>query len=161
MRRLEFWGNRLTDFSFLEDLPRLTTLGLARNQLTTLTLPEGLNNLTELNLYRNELTSLTLPEGLSSLVMLDLSDNPLTTMEVPAGFDLESLDLRGFAKSEVTFYIPIRVALVDNKIEVTWTQGVLQSSDALAGFWSGLADAVSPYQVEPTGPQQFFRVKPE
>ena len=45
-------------------------------------------------------------------------------------------------------------------LSLSWTFGVLQQADVLAGPWTEVAGAVSPYAVTPTGVgQKFFRVK--
>jgi beta-galactosidase len=43
-------------------------------------------------------------------------------------------------------------------ITITWTNGTLQSATNLVGPWLDLG-GVSPYDITPTEPQQFFRVK--
>ena len=65
-------------------------------------------------------------QSLKPLTTLVLVNNQLTSLTVPAGFDLTNLHLIGFDKSIVTFYIPLTVKLVSDKVEVNWTQGMLQ-----------------------------------
>ena len=84
-------------------------------------------------------------------------------MEVPEGFDLDSLFLIYPNKRFVKFYKTIAIKLLADKVQISWTRikGILQSTDAIGGTWSDIDGATSPYQVEPTEPQKFFRVKPE
>ena len=160
---LDLSRNQLTGLTLPESLTSLATLDLAGNPvLTGLTLPEGLTSLTTLDLNGNRvLTSLTLPEGFTNLTMLDLRGSSITTLNVPVGLNIDDLELPGFDKSNVTFYIPLTVKLVSDKVEVDWTQGILQSTDAIEGAWTDIDGATSPYQVEPIQSQRFFRVKTE
>ena len=65
------------------------------------------------------------------------------------------------ADIKVTFYIPLDVELAGDNIEVIWPEGVLQTLEDISGTWSDVPDATSPYLVDTTRPQQFFRVKSE
>ena len=49
----------------------------------------------------------------------------------------------------------------DNVLELTWPAGVLQQSYGLAGPWSDLPSAISPYSVafDPNHPQTFYRTR--
>ena len=149
--------NPLTDFSFLEELTSLTSLHLHDNRLTSLKLPNSLTSLTTLRLSNNGLTTLRLPEGLTSLTELDLMNNPIATLNVPVGLNIDDLELTGFEKSSVTFYIPLTVERALDKIEISWSQGNLQSMNAIGGTWSHIPHATNPYHVDPKGPQRFFR----
>ena len=133
-------------------LSGLTTLNLSRNDLTDVSFLARLTSLTSLNLEDNQLTDFSFLEGLTSLTILDVVSNPITTLNVPVGRNIASLELRGFRKSNVRFYIPLTVKLVSDKVEVNWTQGILQSTDAIEGAWSDIDGATSPYQVEPAEP---------
>ena len=44
-------------------------------------------------------------------------------------------------------------------LSLTWAAGTLQSTTNLAGEWSDLSGAVSPYSTAPVVPQQFYRLK--
>jgi hypothetical protein len=44
-------------------------------------------------------------------------------------------------------------------VAITWTTGILQLATNIVGPWNNLGGAVSPYDVTPTGPQEFYRVK--
>jgi hypothetical protein len=44
-------------------------------------------------------------------------------------------------------------------LTLTWTSGTLQSSTNLAGSWSDILGAASPYSTAPMVPQQFYRLK--
>jgi len=160
LTELKLWYNQLTDFSFLEGLTSLTTLGLVANNLTSLTLPEGLTSLTELNLRINQLMSLRLPEGLTSLTTLRLEFNPIELLSVPIGFNLKNVHF-GFNKYAIAFYIPITIERAGNNIEITWTEGLLQSIDALGGEWNTIEGATSPHEVEINEPHKFFRAMQE
>lgn len=160
---LDLSGNQLTAVSFLEPLTSLNVLALGDNELTSLTLPEGLTRLRSLDLRANQLTTLTLTEGMTRLRELDLTGNSIATLEAPGGVDIERLQLTGFDKSKITFCKPIKIELLADSVQISWTRepGVLQSSDAVGGKWSDIPDATSPYQVEATDSQRFFRVKSE
>lgn len=41
--------------------------------------------------------------------------------------------------------------------ELKWDRGVLQQADEVGGPWNDVADAFSPYPVEPEGPRRFYR----
>jgi hypothetical protein len=46
-----------------------------------------------------------------------------------------------------------------NGIQLVWPAGILQSATNIAGPWNNLNGATSPYDITPTGPQQFYRAK--
>ena len=58
-----------------------------------------------------------------------------------------------------SLWIPLTVKRVGEKLEMTWTPGVIQSADEIGGTWSDVEDAKSPYLVDPVGEKKFFRVK--
>ena len=74
--------------------------------------------MTVIVLRSNQLSSLRLPDGLSSLNTLNVVSNPLNTLEVPVGITLERIELFGFDKSNVTFYIPLKVETVGDQARV-------------------------------------------
>ncbi len=88
------------------ELPNLQRLYLRDNQLTALDLPDELPSLQELNLNSNQLTDLVLPTKMSRLNELSVSGNPLQSLAVPADFNLDWLQLFGFAKEDVIRYWP-------------------------------------------------------
>ncbi len=181
-------NNQLPSLTLPAGLAKARGLYLNDNQLTSLTLPHGLTNLWALYLNNNQLTSLTLPEDLTSLRTLDLSNNSLTNLALPAGLtslrslilngnnhlkslcvpkgvDVESLNLQGFPKSEVTFCEPMigtltlpdasstnfrRLSLNNNNlleivriagggVQIHWRGGTLQSTTNLRGEWEAVA----------------------
>jgi len=64
-RRLDLFGNQLTDVTMPGSLTALTNLDLAINRLTSFTLPGALTNLVNLDSLWNSLTNVTLPAGLT------------------------------------------------------------------------------------------------
>jgi len=66
------------------------------------------------------------------------------------------------ATTTVTVNPPVSVSIQADgtNLVIAWPFGTLQSSSNAAGPWDDLTNAVPPsYQVTPTDPQQFFRVK--
>jgi hypothetical protein len=59
--------------------------------------------------------------------------------------------------------IPTSVTLyvqeVGGNIVLTWTVGTLQSSPNVAGPYTDVTGAISPYTLAPSSPQQYFRVR--
>jgi hypothetical protein len=49
--------------------------------------------------------------------------------------------------------------VVNGQLILTWTSGILQSATSVAGPYSDVASATSPYVVEPTLSQQYFRLR--
>ena len=133
-------------------------VGSGNNDLRDLILPDDMNHLNDLILPGNELRSLKLPSGMPSLKILDLSSgNQLRSVEVPFDFDLENLELKGWRKNRVSFYIPLTIKPIEDRIEVSWTQGVLQSTDRVGGLWNPVEGAVSPHQFDRGESMRFFR----
>jgi len=58
---------------------------------------------------------------------------------------------------------PLRIELTQlspPRVTLTWDcDGTLQSAPDLAGPWTGVAGAVSPYETDAAGPQTFYRLK--
>jgi glucose/arabinose dehydrogenase len=52
---------------------------------------------------------------------------------------------------------PIRVIWTDDRLELAWSHGRLQEADSLEGPWNDVPGATSPYAVEITEGQKFFR----
>jgi glucose/arabinose dehydrogenase len=52
---------------------------------------------------------------------------------------------------------PIRVFQTEDRVELAWSHGRLQEANSLEGPWSDVAGATSPYVVEMTQRQKFFR----
>ena len=66
---------------------------------------------------------------------------------------------RTYGGRPTALWIPLTVKPVGEKLEMSWTPGVIQATDEIDGSWSDVADAMSPYQVDPAGEKRFFRVK--
>jgi beta-glucanase (GH16 family) len=91
-------------------------------------------------------------------------------------FDGWLQDFRFYAGSgDLTFVEGLRQAAVNpvvtaplvlsapaggNGLNLSWTNGTLQSATSVAGPWTDVSGATPPYSVIPTGPQQFYRLKP-
>jgi Concanavalin A-like lectin/glucanases superfamily len=54
---------------------------------------------------------------------------------------------------------PTIAVLPGNLLSLTWSVGTLQGTTNLAGTWTNVTGATSPYTNAPTGTQQFFRVE--
>jgi hypothetical protein len=46
-----------------------------------------------------------------------------------------------------------------DKVRITYSNGTLQSSPSVTGPWNPVAGATSPYDVTPSGTEQYFQVK--
>jgi hypothetical protein len=42
---------------------------------------------------------------------------------------------------------------------LSWTEGVLEAADGILGPWNAVAQASSPFQVEPSGALRFYRLR--
>lgn len=50
---------------------------------------------------------------------------------------------------------------VGTAVTLTWSTGALEQADAVAGPWSSVAGASSPYTVPPAPGQRFYRLRGE
>jgi hypothetical protein len=55
--------------------------------------------------------------------------------------------------------VTLQCQVVSRQFVLTWTAGMLQSASAVAGPYTDIAGAASPYAFVPSGAQQYFRVK--
>jgi hypothetical protein len=53
----------------------------------------------------------------------------------------------------------ISVQSTNGTLTLTWPMGQLQSATNLGGSWLDVTNAGSPYTIQPTGPQQFYRTR--
>jgi hypothetical protein len=59
-----------------------------------------------------------------------------------------------------TLVLPsVRVKPEGNKIELTWSYGILQEAADLGGLWNNVTNASSPYLVEAGSQQKYFRTR--
>ena len=85
---------------------------------------------------------------------------------------LHSLTFTNYSSSNFTVFAVSGVALANSLpppvlniqrsgsgVEVTWDRGMLQDSADLCAPWNDLPYAVSPWFMDASGPQRFFRVK--
>jgi internalin A len=70
--------NRITDFSFLQDLKGLTSLALRSNRITDCSFLKDLKGLTSLDLRSNDITDCSFLKDLKGLTSLDLRSNRIT-----------------------------------------------------------------------------------
>ena len=77
------------------------------------------------------------------------------------GFHLDDLEVIGYPKRRFSFYVPLSIRPESDGVEISWTQGTLQSKNGLSDPWSDLTDARSPYMLRTTDLSGFFRVRPE
>ena len=124
LTKLDVIGYQLNDYSFLENLPSLTELGLHENNLRNLILPANLTNLTALNLSGNPLEDYSFinslnvdtvidlefdsgpftPNQLGELTRIDLSHKGLTKLTLPQGLtSLKTLLLEGNPLEDYSF----------------------------------------------------------
>jgi len=55
---------------------------------------------------------------------------------------------------------PINVSLSGNQLQITWTNGILQSAPAVTGPYGDVPGSpTSPYSVAPTGSGAFYRTR--
>ena len=108
------------------------------------------------------MTNLTLPDGLSRLTELSLNGNPMERVMIPSSFNLENLRWLDFDRSILTLYhAPLCITRADEKLRVTWSTGVLQTSNTLADDWTDLEEITSPYEIDLTDVNGFFRIRHE
>ena len=185
IEELDFAGSGLTSIILPEGLTSLKDLNLSGNELTSLTLPNGLTNLEYLDLRFTRLTSLILPDGLTNLKYLDLrynqlrnlflspdtasrherlelfiEDNPWMRIRQLVGMDIEIFDV-GPEHYGVSYYdLPSspKISRVGNGLEISWSNGVLQSAVDVDGPWQDVI-ASSPLRVTPSLSSEFFRVR--
>lgn len=144
-----------------EDMAQINTLDLAGKGLAgRLQLHPTLVNLTTLDLRTNQLQQLILSEGLTSLSLIRAQESPLIQLAVPLGFDLDAVEIQGFDKADVTFYLPFESRTVPETrgFEMEWTLGVLQTRESLDDEWVNVEDAFGEYFVEPVGTTRFYRL---
>lgn len=55
--------------------------------------------------------------------------------------------------------VKLNVQLIGGKLVLTWPQGTLQSAGTVAGTYSDITSATSPYTNAISGAQQYFRVR--
>jgi len=77
LKRLNLYGNDLSDISFLEGLPRLTELSLTANQIIDISPLRGLTNLKVLYLTQNQISDVSPLIGLTRLERLHLGGNKI------------------------------------------------------------------------------------
>ena len=144
----------------LQDAAQVTTLDFSGKGLANLNLPPFLFSLTTLNLQTNQLQSLIMPEGLNSLTNVALQGNPLTKLSFPIGYDLDPVDIQGFERSNVDFYIPFYIKVTEDQIELNFPQGEVQTKDAVSGEWVTDEGATSEnaIPIDPNVAQKFYRV---
>ena len=189
LRELDLGGNKLSSLTLPEGLTNLEYLNLG-NRLTSLTLPEGLTNLEELDLSYNRLASLTLPKGLTNLKYLDLrynqlrnlflspdtasrherlelfiKDNPWMRIRQLVGLNIEFLvGPEHYGISDYDLPASPKISQVGNGLEISWDDGVLQSSADVDGPWRDvhLPSPVSLRRLLISSlPAEFFRVRAE
>ena len=189
MEGLELVGNELTSFTLPDGLTNLDYLDLSGNQLTSLTLPNGLTNLEGLILSDNQLTSLTLPKGLTNLKYLYIRYNQLTNLFLSPDTasrherlelfikDNPWMRIRQLVGMNIKFdvgpehygfsYYRVsspKISRVGNGLEISWHDGVLQSSADVDGPWQDV-HLPSPVKLRQllisSIPAEFFRVRAE
>ncbi|TAE08557.1 MAG: hypothetical protein EAZ95_17095, partial [Bacteroidetes bacterium] len=77
---VNFYGNKISDISFLKDLENLTTLNLNFNKISSITSLKGLNSLTTLYLSFNRLSNIAPLKDLSSLTTLHIGANEISNI---------------------------------------------------------------------------------
>jgi hypothetical protein len=55
--------------------------------------------------------------------------------------------------------VTLRYQVVSGQLVLAWTTGTLQSAPTVAGSYTNITGATSPYTLGPSGDQQYFRVK--
>ena len=55
--------------------------------------------------------------------------------------------------------VTLTIAVSGSNVVLTWPAGTLQQADNVAGPYSNVAGATSPYTTAPTGAQKFYRIK--
>ena len=181
-------SNQLTSFTLPEGLTNLWGLYLYNNQLTNFTLPEGLTSLEWLNLENNELTSFTLPKRLTNLHRLYLGGNQLTNLFLPpdtasrhehlrlfiednpwmrisqlVGMNIEfDVGTEHYGISDYDLPASPKISQVENGLEISWRDGVLQASADVDGPWHDV-HLPSPVKLRwlliSSIPAEFFRVR--
>jgi hypothetical protein len=61
--------------------------------------------------------------------------------------------------SIVPAVVTLHSQVVSGQLVLAWTTGTLQSAPAVAGPYTNIIGASSPYTPVPSGDQQYFRVK--
>ena len=62
-------------------------------------------------------------------------------------------------ESIVPAAVSLHCQVVSGQLVLTWTSGILQSAPTVAGSYTNITGATSPYTLGPSGDQQYFRVK--
>ena len=55
--------------------------------------------------------------------------------------------------------LSIQAKRAENKIELNWSYGTLQQAESVNGSWIDVTNATSPYLVDPSPRQKFFRTR--
>ena len=166
IRELNLSESGLTSLTLPEGLTNLKKLYLYNNELTSLTLPEGLTNLTSLSLYNNQLTNLFLPPDTASRhkrLELFIEDNPWMRIRQLVGMNIE-FDV-GHEHYGISYYdLPAspKISRVENGLQISWDDGVLQASADVDGPWQDV-HLPSPVKLRrlliSSIPAEFFRVR--
>jgi hypothetical protein len=54
---------------------------------------------------------------------------------------------------------PVQSRWASNRVELTWSYGILQAADNVTGPWNDVTNATSPHSIEVDQSQQFFRTR--
>ena len=88
---------------------------------------------------------------------LGVWNRALTPLEAASIYTAGSVNQLSFT---APVSVTVSVAVVKaGQLQLTWSQGTLQSSTNLLGAWSAVVGATSPFTTNLPGSQQFFRVK--
>lgn len=55
--------------------------------------------------------------------------------------------------------LSLSVKLIEEKVEVNWERGILQTANEINGSWLDVVDAIIPYAIVPEGSKAFFRLR--
>ncbi|HUD47962.1 MAG TPA: LamG-like jellyroll fold domain-containing protein [Candidatus Baltobacteraceae bacterium] len=96
-------------------------------------------------------------EGLMAIDDLGVWTRALTPLEAASIFTAANVNQLSFT-SPATITLSFAV-LPGAELQLTWSQGNLQSATNLLGPWSTVQGATSPFTTNELGPQQFFRAQ--
>jgi hypothetical protein len=55
--------------------------------------------------------------------------------------------------------LTLNISLLGGILNITWPYGVLEQADSLAGPWTTIVGATSPYAPSASAPPKFYRVR--